>query len=280
MMYQVDHSGFPTSFDNNNCPLGVVEPSPDTKYCIKLSNSTYTYKASVTNSNIFCLASAKGSQNYNVSPDTQPLAGPCPVLSLDASNRTSYPGNGTDWNDLSGRDNNGVLNGGVSYSPDNGGVMSFDGVSGYVEIPDNASLNPAAVTVGIWVKPNILSGHQRLVAKNSTSGYLFNIYNATPEAYIGGQRIAGTPLTVNRWVYLLVTVENARLKFYINGNIVSDSPYTGTIDTSTSTVKIGTDTIGGNYLNGQIGNVRIYNAALNASDILQNFNAAKGRYGL
>ena len=291
-MYQVEHGVFPTSFDGNNCPLGATAPSPDTKYCIKPSGSnTYTYKASATNSNIFCLTSTKGTQSYNISPDTQPLAGPCPVLSLDAGNKTSYSGTGTAWNDLSGWDNNGVLNGGATYDAAGGGVMSFDGVDDYVGAGNLGTFYDQG-TISFWMNASAVENYRNvLTTKYNGSNACIRFEESAAGTFgvnIGND--AGTfstgaylssSLTANTWYHVILIWDktNNNIKGYLNGVNKFDKAQT-LWPTTLPAVTIGEGFDLSRYWKGLISDIRIYDRAISGADTIQNFNTLKGRYGL
>jgi len=132
-MFSVENSNYPSTI-STDC---VAQPDTITNKCLKASiNTIYSYSSSPTNRNINCLEATKGTKAYSITQEGKLLAGPCPILSLDAGSSLSYPGDGNNkWYDLSGNDNNGTLNGGFAYSSADGGSMGFDGVSGYVSFP-------------------------------------------------------------------------------------------------------------------------------------------------
>src|SRR5665647_309433 len=125
-LFQVDNSSYPTTI---NCAI----PDSAVNKCIKSSNGTTYQYIAATVPQLFCITATNNSQSYNISQDGTPLAGPCPVFSLNAGNSMSYLGTGNVWTDLSGNGNSGTLVNGVGYSSANGGAMSFDGVDDRVE---------------------------------------------------------------------------------------------------------------------------------------------------
>ena len=78
------------------------------------------------------------------------------ILSLDAADKTSYPGSGTSWKDLSGNDNNGTLTNGPTFSAANRGNIVFDGVDDYV-VTSNFTPNVTNKTLSGWVKLSSVS---------------------------------------------------------------------------------------------------------------------------
>jgi hypothetical protein len=221
------------------------------------------------------------------------------VLYLDAANTKSYPTTGTTWNDLVGL-NNGTLTNGPTFSSDNGGSIVFDGVDDYVnygnilnfERTDNFSFS-------IWVRANTLTTFSTLIAKMDSSalGYYFAIETNGALVFILRNTVSTNNLfvrtpqsqvEVNRWYNLTVTYNGTSLangvSFYINAtpsfNVVSFDNLTSTITTSQPGSIAARPFLGGGYLNGRIPSVQIYNRALSASEVLQNYNATKQRFNL
>lgn len=203
------------------------------------------------------------------------------VLNLDAGNTKSYPGTGTTWTDRSGFGNNGTLINGTGYSPTDVGSVSFDGSDGFVRINNGTGVNISNVfSVLVWVKFNAFN--TVLLGSNDfgDSGYPMyilqnQIYIAAGGAFTSIQNIG---LPTNQWTHIAVLRNNTSVSWYKNGTIIGSS----TLNSSASNVvkSIGGYNAGGFYLNGNISSVEIYNRALSASEVLQNYNATKGRFGI
>jgi len=293
-LYQTLYGSYPT-LDSNNCP---VSPSiVDSNYCLKATAGTaYQYTVSSVNSRyIFCTTATKNSYKYNISPDTTSLAGPCPEISLDAGNKTSYPGIGSTWTDLSGKDNNGTLYGGVTYNSANGGVMSFDGANDYIGITSAPNMTTSG-SLSVWVYVNswgsqydsiIFKGPgiswadvDYVISRNvSSNTFLGSVNDGTNNLMSGGPQ--SSTITVGQWYYLVFTWDSSVAKFYTNSTQTGSVNWSHGAGARSNNLNIGSAVGGGTYfLNGLISNVKIYSSALSASDVLQNFNATKGRYGL
>jgi hypothetical protein len=216
---------------------------------------------------------------------------------LDASNYAS----GT-WTDETGNGNNATVNGATWLSTD-GGIFDFDGSNDNISIPHNLSLSLSTSvqkTIQVWVKFDALGGLNEQIpvfGKLSSSfgfdgywGGLFSnggvircVTNGT-----GVQRISNSTLTVttNTWYLFTFISQISSLanttKVYINeteyittahgidGYSESNPLYLGFIGTGISSL----------YLNGKIGACYFYTKGLNSSEISQNFNATKSKYGL
>jgi hypothetical protein len=218
------------------------------------------------------------------------------VLALDAADTNSYPGSGTTWNDLSGNGNTGTLTNGPTYSSDNGGSLSFDGVDDNISIPYNASLKPTtAITMEAfcYIQNNGTSWASLIQypqnSSSHTSPYFdWAIYLNMSERYLHTRidgEAAGSPNYVwsfNEWIYIAITFENQSIKYYINGNSVGSSSITKTsiVYDADNPVYIGKNASGNEPFEGRLSNIKVYNKSLTASEIQQNFNALRGRFGI
>ena len=181
-----------------------------------------------------------------------------------------------------------------AYSATNGGYLSFIGASSqYASIADSTSLLTAnAITIEYWVKINSLAD-SALASKHRQSTSPISGWNnyLLSSGKISFQLRAGnvccqtldTTATVGttQWNHIASTYDGTTMKVYINGvQDATTTPATGSVD-STQSINIGRDVNSGSaYLNGLIATTRIYKRALTATEVTQNFNALKGRYGL
>lgn len=212
------------------------------------------------------------------------------TLNLDAGNISSYPGTGTTWSDLSTYGNNGTLVNGVAYSSSNNGILVFDGVNDYVSVNDNASIRfgTGGYSINIWVNPSLFSGSKVLIQKGSALGGWQIYFDSSGFLHFTQQfviDIATIQFSTNQWKNIVFTSNGGsdrNIYMYVNGTL--SGTYTCNADqnyNSTSTLTIGADGVGGNYfLNGAIPNVLLYNRKIDSTDITQNYNALKTRYGL
>jgi len=216
------------------------------------------------------------------------------VLYLDAANNKSYPGSGTTWTDLSQYGNNATLANGPTYSTSNAGILSFDGIddtfttAAFKTVTTGSNVNNDT-TNEIWYKWNGVNQAKviSLVGNISSAGYLGLIINNGSggsgnivTVIYGGQYYSaidtGTSsasLVSGIWTQLVVTKTTSICKFYQNGvflgsTIRSQSNYTTTSPYLSSTFA------------GGLGCCKFYNRALSDTEILQNYNATKGRFGL
>ena len=205
------------------------------------------------------------------------------VLYLDAANRYSYPGSGITWSDISRGGNNGTLVNGPTFSSINGGSIIFDGVND-ISV-HGSSLYVDNFTLSAWVYKTS-SGIQTIIAKG-TSGFILNFY-----LRIGGNsgfwgtnsvftELAIPDLTLSTWNNTVLTYDRTSLKYYLNGIYINQTLATNIPSSTTSNLIVGRlGDFNGQYWTGRIAQTSIYNRALLATEVLQNYNATKTRFGL
>jgi hypothetical protein len=205
------------------------------------------------------------------------------VLNLDAGNAASYPGTGTVWTDLSGNGNNGTLTSGPTYSSADGGSIVFDGVNDAIVLP---AITPTpTATFNAWIYINGTHGNYGAIFSNWGGGgnayFIGTPPNSTSiDVYINGVLpYTISPLSANTWNMLTISHTADTAVAYING--VQTNTASSTLNSATNVSSIGFDTSRNNYpFKGNISQVLIYNRALSQSEITQNYNAVKTRYGL
>ena len=208
------------------------------------------------------------------------------VLNLDAGNGASYSGSGNAWNDLSGNSNNGTLAGGPTYNAVNGGSFVFNG-NPYVNLPYLLLSGTGNFTVSVWLKSG--GGTSGTLFGNYPSGNLqifyatnfIGMYLGNSSTYLGTSPWTTTlPQFTTNWTQVVALRRNVSdTEFYINGVLVKTGSSSTSIG-SVSNFRIGTNTAGEEGYFGNISQVSVYNIALSASEIAQNFNALRGRYGI
>ena len=188
-------------------------------------------------------------------------------------------GSGTSVADASAAANNGTVSGAVWASGRYGGGLRFDGTNDVVTVADAASLDlTTAMTLEAWVNPAAVPTNWRsIVAKeratNSMTYQLAANSNTNVPATRGyianGVRTlqGGTRLSAGAWVHLAATYDGAMQRLYVNGVQVASRAQTGTITVTTNALRIGGSTTMGQYFNGTIDEVRVYNRALVAAEI-------------
>jgi hypothetical protein len=205
------------------------------------------------------------------------------VLDLDAGMNASYNGSGTTWTDLSGIGNNGTLVNTPTYSTANGGYFTFNGSNNYVSIPNVATSKNCSIC--FWFKhgtpanwSDILTfqtgvdGTASRIEKSGTSAVDYYWFNG---GFVSGTIIFTHNGTNFDYISLIFDATNATC--YKNGSQTSQT--LSSDFGSASTIYLGTRLLN-NYWNGNIAQVQMYNRALSATEISQNYNALKHRFGL
>ena len=218
------------------------------------------------------------------------------VLYYDPSNSSSYPGTGTTINSLAPTNLTGAMSNITYTNP----YFSYNGTSSQITVTDNALLEPGPGnwTMEAWVYlSNTGAGPKTILGKFDPGGlaadvsYSMRISTANAYAQIGDGTGAyvdsiSYTLTINTWtqiVYVWTNSATKTLQTYINGASIGSVNHTlNSILNTPSNLYIGSYN-GGEYaqwMSGRIGITRLYNSALTASQVLQNYNTNRGLYGL
>jgi hypothetical protein len=216
------------------------------------------------------------------------------VICLDAANIKSYPGTGAAWSDLSGNGKTGTLTNGPVYNSGNGGYISFDGSNDYA-ITTTSLYNPTTFpdeSVFVWWYPtaagNIISelgqatpnaGWHDSNIEISTGGVIsFSIWH-------GGltNKVTSSAKSFNTWYNLGFTYSGTTLTAYINGESIGTTTFTRETNSvlfyaiaAQDSTNMGTNA----YAAGRCGAFYNYNRALTDTEVVQNYNALRGRFGL
>jgi hypothetical protein len=219
------------------------------------------------------------------------------VLALDAADKNSYPGTGTTWTDLSGNANVGTLINSPTFSNSNGGCIVFDGIDDYVTIPYSSTWVTTSATYEIWIKKASAGVSGEFLSRGISDGSdqpRFYIY-ANNDVYFDWSNngtdiyVQGPTPTFNStgWNQIVgVAVPGVQLKVYINATLMSvTASGAGGITSNPLYITSQPLIIGGvtwipRYFNGNISIVKLYNRELSATEVLQNYNAQKTRFGL
>ena len=215
------------------------------------------------------------------------------VLALDAGNPKSYASGSTTWRDKSGNSNDGTLTNGPTFSSDHGGALVFDGANDYIDLSASTTLWTSNFTISFFIKSNAL-GNQFIFSNGGYGQAVTNIWfgggnvnnfsvhlrKTDGTGAIGYNYTLPFPYTSLGYCTVVYSSENNTLKLFQNSDLV-ESKSTSLVDPSwmDNGWRIG-NTAGSYPLNGSINNFTVYNRALSASEIQQNYNALKSRFGL
>ena len=201
------------------------------------------------------------------------------VFCLDAANTKSYPGSGTTWIDMSGKNHDGTLTNGPTFSSDNSGSIVFDGSNDYTAISASGDFSFAGdFTIESWVYPTSSVVFANIL---STENFDFKLQYLAVRIYTTSGSNSSATATLNKWNHILYYRRSGTMYTNINGveNTVTPAAFTGD---GSSGAEVGRKIRSSNEnFIGRISNVKVYkDKALTKSEILQNYNALKGRFGL
>lgn len=235
------------------------------------------------------------------------------VLCLDAANIKSYPGSGTTWADLSGNNVTSALTNSPTFTNSNGGHFTFDGANSYAIASSRTTSMEfqynSAFTISSFCYITENGGEGYIINNRMSSdssgtlyaGWGLGQFNGIISGFVGGYpgffswrraNISSTTfnsLIFNKWAHIvyLNTGVAGEQKIYINGtNYTSladedvNPPYTINYSGGTSRINIGRDGVVTHYLSGRISQISVYNRALSAAEVSQNFEATRGRFGV
>jgi hypothetical protein len=190
-------------------------------------------------------------------------------------------GSGTTVSDSSGNAGAGTIQG-ATWTPQGkyGSALSFNGTSNWVTVNDSNAMDlTGEMTLEAWVYPTVLPSDWRTVIHKEADRYylMAGSNSGTPAA--GGTFATGnakvyapSALAVNTWTHLAVTYDSTWVRLYINGIEVASQPQTALLTTSTGPLRMGGTQAYGEYFQGRIDEVRIYNRALIQAEIQTDMN--------
>ena len=220
------------------------------------------------------------------------------VVYLDAGNTKSYPGSGTLWNDISGNGNNATLYNGPNYSSLFGGIIVFNGNYASVNV-DNFIRNNTAYTISSFFYVNNIGAGSPYsvmtypISNNTNDGFWqhIDIGDGTwlwrTEDNVAGEyggTVSTTPFSSKKWFCLTSVVKTNTIIYYLNGllytTIATVFNWSNLRLDGTAYLYIPTG-YGENYhMDGSVSNINLYNRELSSTEIFQNFNSQKSRFGL
>jgi hypothetical protein len=210
------------------------------------------------------------------------------TLNLDAGNPYSYNPlitGSTTWTDVSGNGNNGTLINGTFYS---GGTMVFDGTDNYVRF-NSGLYGRISFSLEYWFYQNAIESRAQEMFTTNYNNPGIEIYSNGTTLYFrsnfnNSSRPATVTISAGRWNHVVAICRvDSGITIYLNGvEGTSNTPTNPYITWNNDYFNLGVITGYSQFLpfNGKISNAKIYNRALSASEVQQNFNALRGRYGI
>jgi hypothetical protein len=210
------------------------------------------------------------------------------VLALDAADRNSYSGSGTTWQNLAGS-NTGSLTNGPTFSTESGGSIVLDGVNDYISLSQSIPLT-SSFTLRYVFKSNITASSTDYfrISQNSAQTTQNSMRLEWNDRFITWNTSAS--LSAYSFLFPLSPAFSLQQKyndfcFVVDGSGIATIYNNGVACTPTGSVNgsFSIDFIGraqSGYISSSIASIYYYNRPLSASEILQNYNTQKSRFGL
>lgn len=215
------------------------------------------------------------------------------LFNLDAGWYLSYSGTGTNWKDLTTNNRNGTLTNGPTFS---NGAIVFDGTNDYTTVPTSGLISGwSGLTYNVWVNvtqistsywPGFISTYTNGTGLNTSVGQWNNTQKIwyeidTVNGNYYGDGPGNTTFSLNEWFNVCMVYDGTKVYGYINNTLDKEFNATGNLNTINSlTIGSHDPNTGGGFLNGKIAIAQIYNRALTPTEIAQNYNTQKTRFGL
>jgi hypothetical protein len=207
-----------------------------------------------------------------------PFSGPVAAYNFDQ-------GSGSILADLSGNGHNGAISGATwNLSGRHGRALNFDGINDWVTVQPTSLLNLIdGMTVEAWVFPTNANGVRDIVIKEGASDH-YNLYSRNAQGrvetnvLVGGsnQTASAFALVANTWTHVAGTYDGTVLRLFINGVEMATRTSVGSIATSSGPLRIGGNSLWGEFFRGRLDDLRIYNRALSPSEILTDMDTPVG----
>jgi len=204
------------------------------------------------------------------------------ILQVDASDIASYAGTGTTWVDTINANNISLSN--CSFDSGDSGSIVFNGSNSVGSFNKPSSIFVGgSITVEIWAnwltRGSTVGDIQCLIDNNSAStGFIIQDFPFSGNILSTPGGNTSFPIGLGEWMHITATVQNNIGKLYVNGELFSSTLGSQSLASVGSIFTLGHWQGGGRYLNGKIGLVRMYSAALSGLQVLNNFNASKARF--
>ena len=210
------------------------------------------------------------------------------VLDLDAAKLDSYPKFGTTWRDITFNQNNGSLINGPTFNSLNGGSIVFDGTNDYTDIT-NIPFGTNPFSINLWFKMDGLQSiNNALISVNAlgtTNNWQLSFINSNELRFFykgsGGTDAFSLSYTFisNVWTNVCITKDsNNDIRSYVNASQTATVNYAGNYN-HTEIIRLGINRSNAAFFDGNISVVHLYsNKGLTSTEVLQNYNAIKGRY--
>jgi hypothetical protein len=213
-------------------------------------------------------------------PTGTPIVIPTSGLSLyvDAGRASSYSGSGDQWNDLSGNNNTGTLQNSPTYSPLNGGILTFNGSNQYTTFnsPSNIPIGNSNYTISVWFNAASLGSNGFVGWGNYGGTNQVTALRLSATGFIhywwANDLAVNTALSINTWYNVVARFDGTNRQIWLNNVLIGgDTPGSSHNVPNANNLTIGTTNVN-EYFDGKISNVEIYNRAISDSEIAELYN--------
>lgn len=195
-------------------------------------------------------------------------------------------GSGTTTKDSAGNHDGTITGASWASVGKYGSALDFDGVNDLVSVADAADLDlTSSFTLEAWVRPDTATGSPTISKAEGSGGISGYSLNARYAGYPTGQVAssgtikgvaAPTALPVETWSHIAFTADGTNLRFYVNGKLAANIATAATAKATAANLEIGHSQILGNWFNGLIDEVRVYDETLSESQIQVDRDTAVG----
>ena len=216
------------------------------------------------------------------------------VFCIDAGNAKSYPGSGNTWKDLCTSDINGTLSGGPVFNTD---VLQFDGSNDHVDFPSssNFTFGTGDFTISWWLNYDVVGSNDSSIDMRGSSWETtaFSDYITASDKWATWRKstsypsaadtwyTSSTTIVSNKWYNFVALRDSGTFKFYINNVLDGTVSFSENLSGGDLVVGWNVSDNAGRSFDGKFAWLGIYKGrALSTTEITQNFNALKGRFGL
>ena len=214
------------------------------------------------------------------------------LFCFDVGNVKSYPGSGSTLTDIGSSGNNGTLYNSPAYNSSNGGYLTLNGINNYIDFGTSANLKNTTCSFELWFNPAVVTGYSdgaNLLnitdGTNWRNGAGLSMYNGNLTAGVanGTTNYSATyAISVNNWYHAVMTFNptSGFLILYVNAVLRTTTSSAACVFNATNKLVSGWTAGYTSHPNAKLACGRVYNTALTADQVLQNYNALRGRFGL
>ena len=276
--------GWNASTDNVGVTGYSVYRDGSTAGSTAASTRTYTFSGlSCGTTYALGVDAADAAENRSARTTVNAATSACPAASRPVAAYSFNAGSGSTLADVSGNGRNGTISGAVWTSAGrNGGALSFDGMNDLVTVADSSSLDlTSGMTLEAWVRPTSSGLWRTVVTKEQSGNLVYGVFSSSDTGQPSGlvsvgpvQDVVRGPnaLTSSTWTHLATTYDGAVLRLYVNGSQVATRNVSGAMPNSSQPLQIGGHNVWSEWFQGQLDDLRVYNRALSASEIVTDMN--------